>query len=75
MYGYAGVKVALRDTQMDEPSCYCQRCSGEVYDGETTYLWDGSKICRDCFRDAVKAWLGEAVEEVAFALGIEMEEA
>lgn len=76
MRGTPGLLPPLRDTQQDEPACYCERknCGGEVFSGETVYTWQGRRICSDCFKSVVTAWLEEAPHEVAAALDIEMEE-
>lgn len=72
--GTVGLLPPLRDTQQDEPACYCKHCSGEVYSGETVFTWQDKEICPYCFKSVVTAWLKEAPREVAAALGIEMEE-
>lgn len=64
----------MRDIQQDEPACYCKRCGGEVFSGETVFTWQDKKVCSDCFKAVVTAWLEEAPNEVAVALDIEMEE-
>lgn len=68
------MRTALRDAQQDTPACYCKRCGGEVYPGETVFTWQDKKICSDCFKSVVTAWLEEAPNEVAAALEIETEE-
>ena len=72
--GAPGTLNPLRDIQQDSPACYCKRCGGEVYSGETLYTWEDKRICSDCFEAAVTAWLKEAPGEVAMALDIETEE-
>ena len=73
--GTTGLHNPTRDIQQDTPACYCKRCKGEVYSGETVYAWEGKQICSDCFKAVVTAWLKEAPREVAAALEIETEEA
>lgn len=65
------LRPPLRDSQTECPACLCRRCLGEVYPGETVFVWDGSSICRDCFQAALAFWIGEAPEEVARDLGAE----
>ena len=72
--GTSGLRDPIRDMQQDEPVCYCKRCGGEVYSGETVFTWQDKEICPDCFKSMVTAWLGETPNEVAAALDIEMEE-
>ena len=72
--GTNGLMAPVRDTQQDEPACYCERCGGEVFSGETVYTWQDKKICSDCFKSVVTAWLEDAPNEVAAALETEMEE-
>lgn len=72
--GTPGILNPLRDAQQDMPACYCKRCKGEVYSGETVFTWQGKKICSDCIKVVVTAWLEEAPHEVAAALEIETEE-
>lgn len=71
--GSPGVLNPLRDTQQDIPACYCERCGGEVYYGETLYIWEGKRICSDCFEAIVSMWLKESPAGVAAALDIETE--
>ncbi len=66
-----GLKPPLRDRQQDNVVCWCRRCSGEVYEDETLYIWEGKRICVDCFKSVVTAWVEEAPCEVAAALDID----
>ena len=72
--GTRGLRPPLRDVQQDAPFCLCERCQGEVYCGEKLYRWDGKRLCPDCFTGEVESWLHRAPEEVAYALGTEVEE-
>lgn len=69
--GTPGLRPALADGQECVPVCLCRRCGGEMYSGETAYLWENRQICADCFQGAVTAWLREAAWEAALALGVE----
>lgn len=69
--GTPGLRPVPADAQATGAVCLCQRCGGELYPGETSFLWDGKQMCTDCFRAAVAAWLGEAAQEAAQALGVE----
>lgn len=68
--GTPGLQPALRDSQQDRVVCWCRRCGGEVYENETLYIWEDKRICVDCFRSVVSAWLAEAPREVASALDV-----
>ena len=68
--GTPGLKPALRDEQDAKVVCWCRRCGGEVYEEETLYVWDGKRVCPDCFKECVKDWLDKSSNEVADALGI-----
>lgn len=70
-----GLRPPLRDVQQDRPVGRCTRCGGEVYAGERVYAWRGTRVCVDCFRAGVTAWLAEAPHEVAAALDVGSEEA
>lgn len=69
--GTPGIRPGSTDAQTFSPACLCRRCGGELYPGETAYLWDGRQMCIDCFRWSVTAWLNEAAPEAAQALGVE----
>lgn len=69
--GTPGLRQVHADRQDCGPVCLCGRCAGEMYDGECGYLWEGRQVCVDCFKAVVTAWLEEAVQEVACALGVE----
>lgn len=69
--GTSGLMPALRDTQQDDVVCWCCRCGGEVYADETMYVWEGKRICSDCFRGVVKSRVEMAPTEVAFALDVD----
>lgn len=68
------LKPALRDPQAEAPAAVCGQCGGEVYAGERLFLWDGARLCGDCFRDRVLGWLRVSPVQVAEALGFEHEE-
>lgn len=72
--GTPGLRGALEDPQSIPPCGICCRCGGELYPGETGYLWEDEQICLDCFKAEVRAWLEVAADEVAAALGVEMRE-
>jgi len=72
--GTCGLRPPLRDVQQDPPSGYCEKCRGEIYQGETLYHWDGKRICPDCFDSAVTLWLHTDPKGLAYALGAEVEE-
>lgn len=69
--GTPGLRLPLEDGQSRRPACFCAHCAGELYPGETGYVWEGRQICPDCFRLEVNRWLEEAAREVAWALGVE----
>ena len=69
--GTQGLHPAWTDAQAVKPECLCRRCGGELYPGETSYLWNGSQVCTDCFQMAVTVWVCEAAQEAAQALGVE----
>lgn len=70
--GTPGLRWALTDQQDGDAVCLCMRCGGELYPGETGYLWESRQICPDCFKTVVTAWLEESSREVAAMLGVEM---
>lgn len=69
--GTPGLRLPLADRQEAAPVCLCGRCTGEMYAGEVNYVWQDKRICPDCFKAVVSAWLEEAAQEVACALGVE----
>ena len=62
--------LPLRDSQQDKVVCWCHRCSGEVYENENLYIWEGKRICLDCFKAVIAAWLEESPGEVAAVLDV-----
>ena len=70
--GTSGLRPALRDSQNDTPVCLCGCCGGDLYPGETAFFWDGRWVCMECFQRKAAAWMEEAAEEAAQALGVEM---
>ena len=66
--GTPGLMPALRDEQDARVVCWCRRCSGEVYEEETLYVWEGKRICEDCFKETVSAWVDKSPREVANVL-------
>ena len=69
--GIPGLRPPLSDGQASDPVRICGVCGGEMYAGENLYLWEEQLMCVDCFKAAVSAWLEEAAEEAAQALGVE----
>lgn len=51
------MRYSLRMPELDlEPSapdviCRCSRCSGEIYDGNEYFTFDGYPFCTECFMD------------------------
>ena len=70
--GTPGLHPALADQQDGNAVGACVRCGGELYRGETGYVWEDRQICPDCFKRMVTVWLEESSREVAAALGVEM---
>ncbi len=66
-----GLQLPLRDSQQANVVCWCRRCNGEVYEDETLYIWEGKRICVDCFKAKITSWMEEAPGEVAAALDID----
>lgn len=64
----------LRDLQEEAPAAACERCRGEVYSGETMYLWEGEWLCSDCFKAAVEAMLEGCPSQVALEMGLDTKE-
>lgn len=69
--GTSGLRPPLKDVQDCEPICRCNRCFGEMYSGELSCSWGTRRVCVDCFKAVTVAWLEEAPQEVACALGVE----
>jgi len=69
----AGLRPPLADPQADAPVCWCGHCNGEVYTGECVFRWEKQKLCADCFKNAVTAWLEESPLQVAGELSVEWE--
>lgn len=63
----------LRDPQDAIPSSTCEKCRGEVYSGETMYLWEGTWLCPDCFKSAIEKLLEADPRQLALELNLEME--
>ena len=60
----------LKDRQAEPPAAYCRQCGGEVYAGERLYIWEGRRLCSDCFRAALNA---ADLDQLALELGLEVE--
>ena len=71
--GTPGLNLPLSDRQDVAAACLCRRCAGEMYVREVAYLWQDRRICPDCCKAEIAAWLEEAPQEVACALGVERE--
>ena len=71
--GTPGLREPLRDVQEDAPVCCCQQCGGAVYSGETMFVWEGKKVCSDCFKAYIAAWVDNSPEAVADELMVETE--
>lgn len=69
--GTLGLRPTPEDPQGSTPIFLCSRCMGEMYSGEHLFTWEGSRVCTDCFKAEVTAWMNETPAETAFALGVE----
>ena len=67
------IKAPLRDAQQEAPAGYCEKCEGEVWRGESRFLWEGKWLCPDCFRSAVTNMLDQAPWQLAMELGLDVE--
>jgi len=63
-----------RDPQAAEPAAYCERCQGEVYAGETRYLWEGQMVCEGCLRRIVERLLTNNLSLLAAFMSLETEQ-
>lgn len=72
--GTPGLRGPIEDGQGYVPAGVCMRCAGEIYPGETVFVWEERRVCVDCFRAKVSALLNEAPGEVAQMLGVETKE-
>lgn len=68
-------KPCLRDSQGERPAFQCHSCLGGVYPGEPMFDWDNRRICVDCFKVKVNAWMDGSPTQVAAALGFAYGEA
>ena len=69
------LRLPLRDRQGEKAVLYCAACGGEVYRGEPVFDWEGRRLCVDCFKTRVDAWLESSPVQVAAALGFDCEQA
>ena len=65
----ATVSPILPDKQQTPPLARCDRCQGEMYQGDTLYTWDGTKICGECMEEKFNCM---TTAEKAALLGSEM---
>ena len=65
------LSYVVRDPQGEVPAARCRRCGGEVYRGETLYVWEGRPICPDCFRLTVERLLDISPVLLAQDLGVD----
>jgi len=68
--GTAGLLSPLRDAQQCPPEGLCPRCRGELYPGESRFVWEGAAICTDCFRALAGRWLERFPVEAALAMQV-----
>lgn len=66
---YDGPTYGIRDMQQAAPADVCSECHGELYEGETAYLWDGETLCEDCFKSRVLALLRTSPGMIAHIFG------
>lgn len=57
-----GVKGTAGD---DNPRCACEKCKGEVYEGELMVNLDGRMVCVDCFQMEIESWVNRDPEGFA----------
>ncbi|MCD7838040.1 MAG: hypothetical protein LUG65_03935 [Clostridiales bacterium] len=41
------------DRQQDRPVCHCEACGGEIYAGETYYIFRDQTLCDTCVQPMV----------------------
>ena len=62
------------DLQAEAPVATCQRCLGEIYHDEAIYIWDGKRICFDCFETVVESMLRDNPRHLADMMQVDYEE-
>lgn len=64
----------FRDPQDADPVDLCgsRRCRGEIYPGETMYLYEDRWLCPDCFKAEIEKLLSRDERTLALALGLDM---
>lgn len=60
------------DAQDRPTAAACGKCRGEVYAGETQYLYEGRWLCSDCFKAEIESILARDPRTLALALDLEM---
>lgn len=60
----------LRDAQAEPHAAVCSRCGGEVYSGETMFLWESEWVCIDCFKAGVESLLNTNPEQVDLEMSL-----
>ena len=68
--GTMGLLPPLRDTQQCPPADLCPRCRGELYPGESRFVWEGTAVCTDCFQELAGRWLARFPVEAAHAMQV-----
>lgn len=66
------VHPPIRDAQEETAVATCQRCHGEIYRDEATYIWEGKEICLDCLKAAITAMLEDNPVQLANEIGLEV---
>ncbi|MCI8478063.1 MAG: hypothetical protein HFE97_06905 [Oscillospiraceae bacterium] len=61
----------LEDPQNDPPVNRCDRCKGELYQGELLYHWEEQAVCLECFQAGVGRLLKNDPRLLAQELGVE----
>lgn len=61
------------DRQDRPTAAACARCRGEIYPGETAYLYEGRWLCPDCFKAEIEKILRQDPRTLALALGLELQ--
>ena len=47
----------------DKALYYCKICGGEIYDGDTMYVFENVRICEECVSDAKTIAEAEGYDE------------
>lgn len=65
--------VPPRDVQQERPVARCNKCKGEIWREESTFIWENRELCSDCFKGLIESLMREDLTGLAYMMNVDVQ--